>query len=404
MAEPRRRLASLLSGAAIVAVATGVANVLGYLLTIVAARTLPPQEFGAFAALLSVIIVGNVAALAAQAVVARAVATGTPWDARSGLVWGLTLGSLGVLASPLVAGALRLGSPVPAVAVSVAVAALAAAAGPIGVAQGRERTGTLAFLIVAQGAFRVSGGIAGLLATGSLEGSIGGLAAGLVVSALLAWAVVRPRPAARRALRGRDVAAAAAVLLGFVALSNADVVVARAVLEPAASGAYGAGAVITKVAFWLPQFVPLIAYARLSRREHRERALRLSLLTVAASGAGVVLVSTVGAEQVLWLVGGPRYLELAPVLWWFALLGAVLALAQVTVYSALARRDRTTTVLVWLALVALVGATASATTVVQVVSRAVLVAVVLVLVTGARELRRPGDGEPGAAEAPGGPG
>ena len=380
----------LLHGAALVALATALANALGYLLTIVAARALAPAGFGAFSALLAVIIIGNVAALAVQAVVARDVAQAGPSDARGALATGLAAGALALALSPVLARVLQIPSVAPVAASAVAVAALAAAAGPIGVAQGRERLGTLAGLLLAQGALRVLGGMVGLLTNRSVTGAMTGLAGGLVAAAVISWAVVRPtRSTDRPGLHGRQVWSAAVVLLGFVAFTNADVIVARAVLSPVESGAYGAGSIVTKIAFWLPQFVPVVAYARLSRQQHRSRALRVSLVAVTLSGSLILTTTALAGDLILRVLAGNRYLELAPALWWFALLGAVLALAQVTVYSALARRDATTTVIVWMALMTLIAASASASTVVQVVSRATAVALVLLAVTLVREARRP---------------
>lgn len=380
----------LLHGAALVALATALANALGYLLTIVAARALAPAGFGAFSALLAAIIIGNVAALAVQAVVARDVAQAGPSDARGALATGLAAGALALALSPVLARVLQIPSVAPVAASAVAVAALAAAAGPIGVAQGRERLGTLAGLLLAQGALRVLGGMVGLLTNRSVTGAMTGLAGGLVAAAVISWAVVRPtRSTDRPGLHGRQVWSAAVVLLGFVAFTNADVIVARAVLSPVESGAYGAGSIVTKIAFWLPQFVPVVAYARLSRQQHRSRALRVSLVAVTLSGSLILTTTALAGDLILRVLAGNRYLELAPALWWFALLGAVLALAQVTVYSALARRDATTTVIVWMALMTLIAASASASTVVQVVSRATAVALVLLAVTLVREARRP---------------
>ena len=380
----------LLHGAALVALATALANALGYLLTIVAARALAPAGFGAFSALLAAIIIGNVAALAVQAVVARDVAQAGPSDARGALATGLAAGALALALSPVLARVLQIPSVAPVAASAVAVAALAAAAGPIGVAQGRERLGTLAGLLLAQGALRVLGGMVGLLTNRSVTGAMTGLAGGLVAAAVISWAVVRPaRSTDRPGLHGRQVWSAAVVLLGFVAFTNADVIVARAVLSPVESGAYGAGSIVTKIAFWLPQFVPVVAYARLSRQQHRSRALRVSLVAVTLSGSLILTTTALAGDLILRVLAGDRYLELAPALWWFALLGAVLALAQVTVYSALARRDATTTVIVWMALMTLIAASASASTVVQVVSRATAVALVLLAVTLVREARRP---------------
>src|SRR5690625_3652300 len=63
----------LFGSASAVAIGTGLANVSAYALTVIGARTLGVGEFGAFSALLALVIVGNVAALAVQATTARAV-------------------------------------------------------------------------------------------------------------------------------------------------------------------------------------------------------------------------------------------------------------------------------------------------------------------------------------------
>lgn len=375
-----------LPGAASVAVATGLANLLGYALTVVAARVLAVSDFGAFAALLSMIIVGNVAAMAVQAQVARSVARG---EATTGLVVltsaGVVAGAVAI-ASPFLARALAVDTAA-VVAMAVAVGALTAAAGPIGVAQGTERFVLLAALLLGQGSLRVAGGFLGVLVTGSATSAITGVAVGLAVAAAAGWLVA---PVAHRGAgqaQARQVVHAAAVLLGFVLLSNVDVILARILLGPDQSGAYGAGAIITKVAFWLPQFIPVLAFARLSQRERHGSALRLALVAVLASGVVTVVAAAALATPIIRLVAGQQYLPVAPLLWRFALLGALLALGQVTVFSALARRDRATLVLVWLSLGALVLLVLPAATVGYLVTAAVGVAAALVAVTGVREMR-----------------
>lgn len=62
---------NLVGGGLLVAVALGIGQVLAYAQTLVAARTLTPAEFGAFSALLALILIGNTVALATQAVTAR---------------------------------------------------------------------------------------------------------------------------------------------------------------------------------------------------------------------------------------------------------------------------------------------------------------------------------------------
>lgn len=348
----RTRLAS---SALVLSAATMTSNVLGYLLTIVAARSLPTADFGAFGALLALVIIGNVAALAVQATVARRAAHGGTGLAGTGLLAAAIVTALVAATAPATAPLLQLDGPGPMVAVAVALGGLAVAAVPLGLVQGREQFERLAALVLVQTVLRVGGGIAGILATGTLLGTLAGLALGLLAAAGVAWLWVRPPLGAGSLGGAREVLAAATTLLGFVLVTNIDVVLARALLEPRASGLYAAGSIITKVAFWVSQFVPLLAFPRLTQAARRERALRLSLATVGLIGAGVVAVSALLAEPIITVVAGERYLAVAPLLGWFALLGSLLAVANVAVYAGIARRDGWTTVLVWLALAALVG-------------------------------------------------
>ena len=64
-----------LRGGAGLAVAMGVMNVASYLFTILAARLLGPRDYGAFAALMGLLLVITVASLALQATAARRIAT-----------------------------------------------------------------------------------------------------------------------------------------------------------------------------------------------------------------------------------------------------------------------------------------------------------------------------------------
>jgi O-antigen/teichoic acid export membrane protein len=323
--------------------------------------------------------------MATQAVVARSVAMDGAWDSRTVLGAGVVLGGGMLLLAPPLTALLQLESTITMLPVAAAVAALTATAGPVGVIQGREQFPLLAMLLVGQGVLRVLGGVAGLLLVGSVTAAMTGVAAGLLGAAVVAWVVAPTRSRMRRG-QIRQIGGAAAMLLGFILLSNADVVLARIVLDPAVSGTYGVGSILTKVAFWLPQFASVMAYARLSQPDRRETALRLALASVVVSGVLTTGATALLAQGFVTVVAGDQYLPAAPLLWRFALLGALLATAQVSVYGALARRDRVTTALVWLALVALLLLALPAETVGHVVTAACIVAAVLMLVTGAREL------------------
>jgi O-antigen/teichoic acid export membrane protein len=363
-----RRVGAAVTGAGMVAVGTSLANAVGYALTVVAARLLDPEEFGAFGALLAFIIAGSVAALAAQATTAGDVARGEPPapSVRSGLLLAAAVGIALVLFSPVLVTFLQLPSVVPAIAAGAAVAAFTATAPALGMVQGAERFQALGTLVAVQAVLRVTGGLAGMAIQPTAAGALVGIAVGLVLAGVVAWVVARPPLGWSHdgATKGtmRATLASGSMLLGFVVLTNVDVVLARHVLSAEASGLYVAGSVFTKIAFWLPQFVPLVAFPALTDPRRRRGAVRLGLLAVVGCGLVLVAATALFAEPVVSIVAGPRYESLTPWVAGFTALGALLAVAQLLVYAHLASGDRLTTAVVWVILagyVAVVEHTAS---------------------------------------------
>jgi O-antigen/teichoic acid export membrane protein len=349
----RTRLAARVATAGGVAAATTIANVVAYALTVVAARILQPTEFGAFGAVLALIIAGSVPALAIQATVAQARARreSVASPVRSGLVLAVTTGLTIGLLSPALTAFLQLPSVVPVLAAAVGITAATATAPAIGLVQGAERFVALGVLVAGQAVLRVAGGLTGMAIRPTASGALVGVAAGFVVATVGAWLIARPPldPATRetfvRSLRATLVAGA--LLLGLVLMTNADVVLARNVLSAHDSGFYVAGSVFTKIAFWLPQFVPLVAFPALTDPKRRHGAFRLGVLAVAGCGAALVVGTAVLAGPAVTIVAGSRYADLAPWIPAFTALGALFAVAQLLVYAHLASGDRPTTAVVW---------------------------------------------------------
>lgn len=357
----RARLPTQLAGTGAVAVGTIVANALAYLLTVVAARVLGPAEFGAFGALLALVIADSVAALAVQATTARATARSQAVVPviRAGLAIALLVGVALVLLSPVLREFLQLSSVVPAVAVAVGILALTATAPALGIVQGAERFTLLAAMVAGQALLRVSGGLVGMMIVPTAAGALVGIAAGLVVAGVGCWLITRPplMPAELHTFGGsiRATVASGGMLLGFVLLTNADVFLARHVLPAEQSGLYAAGAIFTKIAFWLPQFVPLVAFPALTDPMRRRGAVRLGLLAVVGCGAVMVAGVALLSELAVAVVAGEQYAALTPWVAWFTALGALLAVAQLLVYAHLATGDRLTTAVVWAVLVAYIA-------------------------------------------------
>ena len=83
----------------------------------------------------------------------------------------------------------------------------------------------------------------------------------------------------------REVVHNSQALLAFFALSNADVIVARNVLDEHDAGLYAGGLILTKAVLFLPQFV-VVSRSRRWRRPSAAGPLTRSLSLVAVLGVG----------------------------------------------------------------------------------------------------------------------
>lgn len=365
MAEESSRRGSLASHTALVALALGVAQVAAYAVSVVAARALGPDGFGVLAALLGILLIGSVLAMGIQAVAARRLvhlaADQRSGAARSmlrdGLIGGLAVALAALAISPLLIWLLRLDGWGSVALAAAAFVPLTWAGAQYGVAQGRESYRRLAAVYALVGLGRGIGGVLGAIASGSVLGTMAGLAIGTAVGAVAGRIVVAPLAHAPRERLDRffaDSAHATHALLALFVLTNVDVLLARALLSAEEAGIYGVGAVIAKVAFWLPQFVGVVAFPRFADAR-RGRATVVSLVAVAGIGAAVIAGTAALPGVVVGFVGGPAYSSLIPVAWLFASIGAAFALGQALLLTRLAVDDRRAVVAVWSAAALLVA-------------------------------------------------
>jgi O-antigen/teichoic acid export membrane protein len=379
----------------VLAVATLLANVMGYLLVLLLGRSLTPAEFGAVGALFNLALVGAVAPLAVQLVAARETARVTGPDrmangatqavqdavVRLAVAVGVALGCLALVTAPLLAAFLHLDGPLPAALLGAVLLPATLTAAGQGLLQGAERFGALAALGVLAASARLA---AGALAAGLGWGVTGVMAATAVASGvvlLLALVLVPelragvlalvPRSAAPRGpaaggagsggarrLRG-EVAASMVSTAGLLVLFSVDVLLARHFLPAAASGTYAVGALFTKAAYWGPQFLATLLFPRMSRPERRGPVVARAVAATAGVGLLVAGGCAVLGESAVRLVAGERYLPLAPDVWLFAALGALLAVAHVLVYARLAVSDRRTGLAAWAAAAAVCAGVAT---------------------------------------------
>jgi len=101
-------------------------------------------------------------------------------------------------------------------------------------------------------------------------------------------------------------------LLAFFALSNADILVARATMSDSEAGLYAAGLIMAKAILFLPQFLVVIAFPSMSKEETNRRTLLLAMGLSAALGSVAVLCVLLMPDVALLFVGarpGERILD-----------------------------------------------------------------------------------------------
>jgi len=234
--------------------------------------------------------------------------------------------------------------------------------GQAGVLQGERRWWPLAVMYVASGVPRLAVGTALIVWHPNEANAMLGVAIGAVPPVLLGWwALRRDRvpgvTSEKHALRlvMKEVLHNSQALLAFFALSNADVIVARNVLPEHDAGLYAGGLILTKAVLFLPQFVIVVAFPSMATADERRGALTRSLAVVAGLGICATLGALLVKNLALVFVGGDEYREIASTLWVFAILGTVLSMLQLLVYSVLARQGRRPVYLVWAAFLTVVG-------------------------------------------------
>jgi O-antigen/teichoic acid export membrane protein len=354
----------LVGGGLMVAIALGIGQLLAYAQTLVAARTLSPAQFGAFSALLALLLIGNTIALATQAVTARHIVATDRADRadETAAAWRTTLQAAALTAafwlviSPAIGLALRLDSPVTYVLLALTFFPLTVMGGALGIAQGQELHARLASVYLAVGIPKAVVTIGCLLALATLSAGMFGIAAGTAIGALICWLLVRSQfrgGTARHSTMLREIPAAAYAMLALFALTNLDIVLGRVFLTDNQAGEYAVGIIVAKVVTWLPQFVAVMAYARMVDAR-RGRTTLVGLSVVASIGAFCTLAVWAVPDLVVTVIAGPEYEQMAPLLPVFALIGACGAMLQFVVFGLVAIRDRSLIPAIWAGCVVLI--------------------------------------------------
>ncbi|WP_307817216.1 polysaccharide biosynthesis protein [Nocardia acididurans] len=384
------------------------ANVAGYLLQLLASRWLGVAGYSEFASLMAVQSLCTVPAIALQNVVARELVRGATVAAARQLTLrcAALVTVVAALLIPAVAAILEVGVAPAAAALCVA-PILVLLSGEQGVLQGRSHFRELAWVLGGATIARVTPAVAllaaGLGITPALTAAAAGLAAATFAARRTADAVGRkvsgaaagsapaddsavpapdgtaplPRgfdsladeaisatartPGGGVADRIREIAAsvgpvarAGQVQAALIALSSADLIVSRIVLSENDAGLYALGSIAAKIAFWLPQAVGMVLYPQMAQVRHSARAVRAALAVLTGVGATAVAVAALAAPLAP-LLAGQDYAPVQELLWLFALNGALLAVLQGALLSAIAADRTAPAAVTWIGLAVGVG-------------------------------------------------
>lgn len=358
---PRRN--TVVAGMSAVTAGSMTANVAAYLLHLPASRWLGPAGYGEFASLLAAQLIIAVPALALQMVTAREVVTSrlhgrdnTEQLRRLGYANTVLVAVLAVVLAPVFAMVLNTSIAASAAAL-LAAPALVLLATQQGLLQGQQRFGELAIVLAGAGVARVAPAVVVLALGAGPALALAAAAVGAATAAAGASVLVRRGPGAGRngftsssfpnepnSVNVAAVLRASHIQLAIVVFTSLDLVLARVVFEDTLAGQYALGSVAAKIAFWLPHAVGIVLFPRMANPAHTRTALKFTMLVL--SGLGVLMVAGAGTlAPIVPLLVGEDYRPVIGVLWLFAAQGAVLALLQGVLLSAIAR-DRTAVSLV----------------------------------------------------------
>jgi O-antigen/teichoic acid export membrane protein len=183
----------------------------------------------------------------------------------------------------------------------------------------------------------------------ALGATVGAMAGQLMLSGLPVWGRQEEGPGDFLI----ETFHAAHALIALYALTNLDVLIARANLSAYDAGLYAAAALVARAVFFLPQAILIAAFPRMvagARHAQRQAVAAVAVLGLLATAAVAIM-----PNLVIMIMAGEQYISVADEAWIFALAGAGFGVVQVLLYARMAHHDRRATILLWGGVAALVA-------------------------------------------------
>ncbi|XAS75144.1 oligosaccharide flippase family protein [Dermatophilaceae bacterium Sec6.4] len=342
---------------ALLGVAMGISNALGYLLVLLLSRTLGPADFGGYTALSTFGVLLAIPAGAFQVVIARRVAGGD----RTELTTGLRLGTIvavvlfagTVLASGGLADLFNLDTPWSPILMGAMLLPMTVTGCFQGILLGAQRLRALSLLYVVTALSRLVAAVVATVAGFSVVQVFAAMLVAVLLTAVLGGYLCRSETrsmgASGSGLAG-ELWRSNSSLAALISLTSVDVLLARHYLSPHNSGGYALASTFGRAICWGTQFIALILVPRMRGQDASRTLLRASALVLGIGILGLVVVSI---DPGFWvrIAGGGQYSEYGHVAQACVLLGIAWALAQVWLFSEMGAGEHLLGALTWAAVV-----------------------------------------------------
>jgi O-antigen/teichoic acid export membrane protein len=321
---------TLLRDGLVLTAATTVLNVTNWLYHMVMSRMLGPVDYAGLGALLGLLFILTVPVSTIQmglsAFVARARAEGRESSVAGVLAVNLKyfLGvgvasfvALGVLSGWLMR-AMQLDSALPVVITGTVIISWAILPVLRGILQGLQRFRALGASLVCEAVLKLVSGFVLVRAGMGLSGAVAGISLGALGATVLTALALRPWGRSGQetsAHEFREILKSLvpyAVTLGcFTILTQADVVLVKALFPPREAGLYTAASTGGKIVLYLTAALPMVMLPELSRRhatgEDGSQVLRRALLYGGVAGGALVAAYFLAPVPIITLLFGRAY-------------------------------------------------------------------------------------------------
>ena len=352
----------------ILTVATGMMNAANWLYHAVMSRTLGPVDYGALSALMGLLLVLTVPVNTIQMGISAFVALGDAnrdeaalkrtlsRSLRTFLLFGVGAFAILALLSGWLAGVLKLRSSVPILMIGSVLVPWAVLPVFRGFLQGTQRFAALGASLVTEAVIKLAAGAVLVTLGLGLGGAAAGVGLGPIVAlgltVLALRAVFHARADKDDAVQETDSVQLTTMLRSlvpyalaiacFTLLTQADVVLVKALFPPHDAGVYAAASTGGKIVLNLTGALPMVMLPEIVRRnaanEDGRSILIRGLVYGGVAGGAVVILYALAPIHVIRVIFGSQYLESTPFLWPLGLAMLAYELALFGVYYQLGIR------------------------------------------------------------------